>query len=331
MSTPGVASAQRVQVYHRTVYRYGGDVTSSSNTLRLMPRPDRRQNVRSFALTVNPIAPIRPFEDPFGNHALELRIDQPHRELTIESTSVVEIDNCDPFARLSVEQPITLPVPWNALEATVLEPYRTPPMDGSKGWEAVAKHARDAAFANHHNLTETLFALNLEIFREFEYAPGTTTPETPVTDVYAHRRGVCQDFAGLYIAWARSLGIPARYVWGYLLLDRVETKQMDEATHAWVEVYVPKVGWMGFDPTNGVLADFRYVAVAHSRSPCEAPPILGWLEPAQSQTLEIEVRVQELPDSIDGTAPPPSPTDPPTHPRVAGPAAPPSSPTVNST
>jgi transglutaminase-like putative cysteine protease len=289
------AAVRTLEIQHRTRYVYGGEITRSANILRLLPKSDRRQQVRSFTLRIEPEAAPRSFEDPFGNHAMQFESETSHTELVIETSSVVEVRGADPFAFLSNRGPLLFPFAWTQAESNILEPFRSHGIDESPEWAAIAEHAHKVARENGSNVTETLFALNLQIFREFAYSPGRTTPDTPVTEVFQSRSGVCQDFANLFIAFARSLSLPSRYVWGYMLVDKQDASRIeDEATHAWVEVYLPNIGWVGFDPTNGVLVDSRYVVVAHSRSPREAPPLVGYVEPAQTQTLDVSVTVTEV-------------------------------------
>src|SRR5258706_5704615 len=124
---------------------------------------------------------------------------------------------------------------------------------------------------NDYELLDTLLDLNATIFSEYRYQQGSTSNTTSPFDVYSARRGVCQDFANLFICMARLLGIPARYVCGYVytgnteIRDTAASRAQSDASHAWLQLYIPNVGWKGFDPTNGVLASTDHIRVAYGR------------------------------------------------------------------
>ncbi|MEM6562784.1 MAG: transglutaminase family protein, partial [Planctomycetota bacterium] len=156
-------------------------------------------------------------------------------------------------------------------------------------------YAKSFVAANDGDLIETLFNVNLELYKNYEYVPGSTTNATTPFEVMRSKRGVCQDFAQLFVCIARLLGIPARYVCGYIFTGNtgMERAQSD-ASHAWVELYLPKVGWRAFDPTNGVLPSTGHVRVAYGRFYRDATPTDGTLYGDAEQTaLDIEVTVED--------------------------------------
>jgi transglutaminase-like putative cysteine protease len=134
-----------------------------------------------------------------------------------------------------------------------------------------------------------LLELTRQIHTTYEYDPRATTVTTPLAEVMANRRGVCQDFAHLMIAAARSAGVPARYVSGYLYVP--EPAKAHGAMHAWVEAYVPGSGWVAFDPTHGLMADHHYVKVGVGRSYGDVPPTRGVFRGPREHTLEVQVHV----------------------------------------
>ncbi len=144
---------------------------------------------------------------------------------------------------------------------------------------------------NDYELLDTLLDLNATIFTDFRYVKGSTVPSTSPFDVYANRRGVCQDFANLLICLARLIGVPARYVCGYLYTGPKATNaRMADASHAWAQVYLPEVGWKGFDPTNGVITQTNHVRVAVGRNYIDATPTSGTLYVGGGgETLAVEV------------------------------------------
>jgi transglutaminase-like putative cysteine protease len=149
---------------------------------------------------------------------------------------------------------------------------------------------------NDYDLLDTLLDINASIFREYRYTPGATTIETSPFDVYAKRRGVCQDFTNLFICLARLLGVPARYTCGYVWTGPKNPNHVQsEASHAWVQVYLPEVGWRGFDPTNGILTQTDHVRVAYGRNYVDATPTSGTIFlGGGGEKLEVEVRMEPV-------------------------------------
>ena len=147
---------------------------------------------------------------------------------------------------------------------------------------------------NNHDLMETLFAINLTLFRQYKYVPGSTGLETTPYEVFTSKKGVCQDFANLFICMARLLGIPARYVCGYVYTGNAGVvPARSDASHAWLRLYIPEVGWKGFDPTNGVLESANHIRVAYGRHYRDAAPTSGTLYSSARESMNIDVRVVE--------------------------------------
>jgi transglutaminase-like putative cysteine protease len=147
---------------------------------------------------------------------------------------------------------------------------------------------------NDYDLLDTLLDINHTIFREYEYKQGVTTVATTAFDVYVSRRGVCQDFTNVMICLARLLGVPARYVCGYIYTGpKALNTVQSEASHAWVQLYLPQVGWKGFDPTNGILTQTDHVRVAVGRNYLDATPTSGTIfVGGGGETLAVEVIVE---------------------------------------
>ena len=137
--------------------------------------------------------------------------------------------------------------------------------------------------------------MNQTIYRDYAYQKGSTTVYTTPFEIYTNRKGVCQDFTNLFICLARLLVIPARYVCGYLYTGpKHENRAMAEATHAWAQVYLPELGWKGFDPTNGVLCQTDHVRVAVGRFFNDATPTSGTIYVGGgTETLTVAVTVEE--------------------------------------
>jgi transglutaminase-like putative cysteine protease len=180
-------------------------------------------------------------------------------------------------------------MPW---ERTMLAPYLTPVELPDTQLQELTDYAMSFVRRNNFDLMETLFALNLALYHDFSYTPSCTDLDTTPFQVYLTRRGVCQDFANLFITMARLLGIPARYVCGYLFTgNNHATRAQSDASHAWVQLYIPHIGWKDFDP-NGVLPQTDHVRVAYGRHYRDATPTTGTLyghSPAERMTIDVSV------------------------------------------
>jgi transglutaminase-like putative cysteine protease len=140
-----------------------------------------------------------------------------------------------------------------------------------------------------------LFAINLELYHDYQYVPGCTDLGTSPYQVYVQERGVCQDFANLFITLARLLGIPARYVCGYLYTGNTSaSRAQSDASHAWVQLYIPNIGWKDFDPTNGVLPQTDHVRVAYGRHYRDATPTMGTLYGSSTEKMHVDVTVEDV-------------------------------------
>jgi len=157
----------------------------------------------------------------------------------------------------------------------------------------LAEFVKDAGLARERDPLVTLQTLMREMYARFEYSPRSTRVDSPIDDALKARRGVCQDFAHIFITVARHLGVPTRYVSGYLFHDPNRTDRSgDGATHAWVESLLPELGWVGFDPTNDIVADDRHIKVAIGRDYADVPPTRGVYKGESSVKSELAVSVR---------------------------------------
>lgn len=291
----GIAKSEvrRYDVVHRTSYRYEKPVERSTHLLRLFPFHDRLQTVHQADVFVSVDGHQREFEDVFGNRVRRLMLDTPFTELTIEARSDVELLDVDPLEFRPTRVKSTIPLVWMPWQRQVLQPCLLPPELPESELIELTEYAMSFARRNDFELLDTLMDLNSTLFTEYSYKQGTTNVLTSAFDVYVNRRGVCQDFANLFICLARLLGVPARYVVGYLYTGpKAPNSRMAEASHAWVQVYLPEVGWKGFDPTNGVLTQTEHVRVAVGRSYMDATPTSGTIFAGGGpETLSVEVRL----------------------------------------
>jgi transglutaminase-like putative cysteine protease/predicted glutamine amidotransferase len=285
------AEVRRYDVLHRTVYRYQSAVERSAHVLRLFPVHDRLQSVHSCQLEISVPGQQRDFEDVFGNRVRRLLLDTPFTELSIAARSSVEVLDIDPLDFRPARLRSTIPLVWMPWQRQILQPFLLPPELPDSELTELTEYAMSFARRNDNELLDTLLDLNTTIFSEYRYQQGSTNPATSPFDVYVNRRGVCQDFANLFICLARLLGVPARYVCGYVFTGtKAEHARMADESHAWVQVYLPEVGWKGFDPTNGVLTQTDHVRVAVGRNYIDATPTSGTLYVGgQGESLSVQV------------------------------------------
>lgn len=299
----------RIEIRHMTRYTYAEAVDRSRHTLRLRPVHDTQQKLIEHTLRIHPAnTETRSYEDAFGNWMTRFDISQPFEELVVESTSVVELFPIDPSQQTT---PLaTIPIPWMPWDRQLVQAYLLPSDLPEIQLRELFDYAMSFADRQGNDLLATLDDINRTIYRDFVYTPGFTTLETTPFDVYSTRKGVCQDFANLLICLGRLLDVPARYRTGYIHTgaDYENTKQ-SEASHAWAELYLPRLGWVGFDPTNGCLALHDHVRVACGRNFRDATPTSGTiLSGGHGETLEIDVQVHRLssaPESSAGDLSPP--------------------------
>jgi transglutaminase-like putative cysteine protease/predicted glutamine amidotransferase len=290
---PQRAEAQRLEITHRTVYRYARPVERSTHVFRLVPVHDRLQRLLRSAIDISVPGQAHDYEDIFGNQLRRLAVDTPFSEMAIEARSLVELLDADPFGHRPPRARTTIPLVWMPWDRQLLQPFLLPPELAETELHELTEYAMAFVERNDYDLLETLLDLNATIHREYQYVQGATTLVTTPFDVYSSRRGVCQDFTNLFICLARLLGVPARYVCGYLYTGpKAENRAQAEASHAWAQVYLPEVGWRGFDPTNGVVTQTSHVRVATGRNHRDATPTSGTLfVGGGAETLEVDVRV----------------------------------------
>jgi len=294
MPRPAKAEVRRYRVLHRTTYRYQEPVERSTHVFRLVPVEDRLQRLLAHELSVSVDGSYRDFEDVFGNRARRMEVEVPFREMTITARSHVELLDTDPLSYRPLRQRAQIPVVWMPWHQQVLQPYLLPPELAESELRELSDYGMSFAVRNDFDLLDTLLDVNHTIYKEYGYTQGVTSVQTTPFEVYSSRRGVCQDFTNLFMCLARLLGVPARYVCGYIWTGPKNLNQRQaEASHAWAQVYLPEVGWKGFDPTNGILTQTEHVRVSVGRSYRDATPTSGTIfVGGGGETLEVEVKVE---------------------------------------
>jgi transglutaminase-like putative cysteine protease len=309
IARPSRAEVKRLDVRHRTAYRYQKPVEKSTHLLRVVPVHDRLQSLLFHETMISVDGQLRDYEDVFGNQARRVWIETPFTELVIEARSRLELLDTDPLSFRPLRARSTIPLVWMPWQRHMLQPYLLPPELPETELTELTEYAMSFVERNDYDLLDTLLDINWTIFKEYQYRQGTTTVFTTPFEVYANRQGVCQDFTNLFICLARLLGVPARYVCGYIYTGpknaspggpagEPANQRQGEASHAWVQVYLPEVGWKGFDPTNGVLTQTDHIRVAVGRSYVDATPTSGTIYVGGGgETLEVDVRCELVGDA----------------------------------
>lgn len=267
----------RIRVTHATTYSYEGPARSITQILRLTPRSHDGQQVAAWRLEADADVRLRPGEDAFGNTTHILSLDGPVEGLTLTvHGEVVTFD--------------TGGVIRGASERLPPEIYlRTTPLTEAEA--SLRDFVADVDGAARSDPLEALHALLAAVTREVAFDTQATEAVTTASQAFALRRGVCQDLAHIFIAGARLLGHPARYVSGHLVrYDTVE----QEASHAWAEAFVPGLGWVGFDPANGICATEFYVRIAAGLDYLGAAPVRGTRQGGGRERLAVRLAVQQM-------------------------------------
>jgi transglutaminase-like putative cysteine protease len=289
------------RITHRTEYQYEQPVSSSYGQLHMLPREMPSQRCRRALVNVEPAPELyRERTDFFGNRVAYFALHEPHRQLTVTVTSVVEVQ--ERVAELSLFGQQS----WEDVQDAVAAGGDSIPhevvqylLDSPRA--AASDTYRDyaaAVFAPGVGVFDAVAALCSQIHADFEYKPGSTSVRTPLEEAFAKRRGVCQDFAHLGIACLRSLGLPARYVSGYLETDPPPGRPKltgADGSHAWLSVFVPDAGWVDIDPTNDQFVNDRYVTTAIGRDYGDVPPMNGVIYTVgKTEKLDVAVDVVAL-------------------------------------
>jgi transglutaminase-like putative cysteine protease len=278
-------------IRHVTRFRYSAPVSESVMELRMQPRSEGPQMLRSFQIVTNPRAQLYAYTDHFGNAVYHFNTLRAHDELRIEAQAVVEI------GKMPVIPDVADSLEWgryNELNLSddhfdLIEPSRFAHMSPIL-LEFMQKQGIETPQGDP---LAALTTLSARIHDAFEYESGVTEVHSPIDHALRAGRGVCQDFAHIMIAVARHWHVPARYVSGYLFHRREgRDRSEDGATHAWLECWLPSLGWVGFDPTNGMLAGDRHIRAAVGRDYADVPPTRGTFKGDAHSELAIAVAVE---------------------------------------
>jgi len=297
----GTDVCARYRVVHETRYTYHSTVTLSQQYLHLTPRSFAYQDTESHLIWLDPVAgDSRDGVDYFGNCTRHVALTLPHDSLLVHAQSTVSLRPRPGLARIAGS------LPWESVRdmmareksPATLEAcrylYASPHVTCFADLEAYAR----ASFTPGRGQLKAALELTQRIFDDFEFDPKATDISTPLEQVLRGRRGVCQDFAQLMIGCLRSIGLPARYVSGYILTHPPEGAPRlvgADASHAWVSVFCPALGWIDFDPTNRCLVQHEHITLGWGRDFSDVTPMRGIVLGGGRQELGVEVTVTPLP------------------------------------
>ena len=282
--------SNRYAIAHVTRFMYAEPVSESVMEVRMRPATDDLQHCLQFSIDVQPRARTFAYQDFLGNWVHHFNVPRRHRELVVTTRAHVEVDDPAPLPdALAVES-------WDEVQAWT---------DAAAHWEfrQASQFARDSELLHafmrsvgaHERSADPLTMVRrvtAAIFDQFEYAPNATRVDSPVDEAISARRGVCQDFSHIMIGVLRQAGLPARYVSGYIApADSAAPTPTSIASHAWVEVCLPQLGWIGFDPTHNIATGGRHVRVAVGRDYADVPPTRGVFKGKSAGTLDVSVSI----------------------------------------
>jgi transglutaminase-like putative cysteine protease len=272
---------------HRTTFTYVGKAHDSFNEVRLRPVDDANQICRSFELKIDPATTIRDYVDFYGNTVHYFDVVNGHTSLMIEAVSEVETTP-------NASRP-PIPVVPSTEEILGAEKELKSEFLSDSHYVPLAvevwKEAQDALAAGRTDIWSDTKAICKHVFTTFAYKPRSTGVATLATDAIKLRTGVCQDFAHVALGMCRCSGIAARYVSGYFVQANRKDDE-DEASHAWIETFIPGFGWAPFDPTHDRPADERYVKIASGRDYADIRPVSGTYRGGKTRALKVDVRIR---------------------------------------
>jgi len=277
-------------IRHLTRFRYSQPVSESIMETRMHPRSDSSQHCLAFSLSVSPRCRVFSYRDHHGNNVQHFDIPGEHNQLVIVAESLVE-------QQIQMNVPAFLsPDAWGDLDALIeTGDYGEMllPSTFAMPTPTLLELAKKLNVVRRDDPLMVVHELNKSIYEYFEYVPRSTRVDSPIDVAIESHQGVCQDFAHTMIALLRHIGIPARYVSGYLYRGREDhDRSTPDATHAWVEVLLPHYNWVGFDPTNDLIAYNRHIRTAVGRDYADVPPTHGIFRGKTDSELYVAVQVE---------------------------------------
>ena len=284
-----MTGALQYVVRHTSRFAYSAPISESMMEVRMQPRGDGRQRCLRFELTTQPRARVFAYQDSLGNVVHHFDTPSRHSRLWLTADAVVEMA---PMPAPPESIPDTV---WDDLDAIAEAGERwhnLQPSQFARETPLLGQLADELAWRRDADPLTMMRRLNYALFHTFTYTQSETNVDSPIDVALKARAGVCQDLAHIMIALGRRVGIPCRYVSGYLSPSaESHDRSAEGATHAWAEAYLPTLGWIGFDPTNDVLAAERHIRVAVGRDYADVPPTRGVFRGEAGSVLAVLVTV----------------------------------------
>lgn len=279
-------------IRHLTKFLYSNSVSESMMETRMHPRNDQNQRCLTFHLSVSPRCRVFGYRDHLANHVHHFDIPGQHGQLVIVAESLVEMQ---PLPQVPA---FLAPDAWDELDAMVEQGdywEMLLPSEFAAPTDALDELASELDVRRRDDPMMVLHQLNQQMYEHFDYKPKSTKVDSPIDLALSTKTGVCQDFAHIMTTLVRSkLRIPCRYVSGYLFHGESDMdRSIRSATHAWIEVLMPHLGWVGFDPTNWLVAGDRHIRTAIGRDYSDVPPTHGIFRGRAASELTVAVRVTQ--------------------------------------
>jgi transglutaminase-like putative cysteine protease len=287
----------KYKLKHQTLYTYVNEVHNYQSILCLQPQNSGKQTCKNFKIEIEPKpSKIHSRTDYFGNIQHYFSLHQSHKSLRVTVSSEIEVLNTParPQNNITCNQARQKFTTDRYLKIEVLQ-YQLPSHFISWDEEIVA--FAETCLLPNGSLYQGVLNLVKKIYSEFQFKSGATNVNTPLKTVLKERKGVCQDFSHLAIASLRSVGIPAKYVSGYIeTLPPVGKVKLEgsDASHAWISVYIPEMGWCEFDPTNNMIPQQRHIVTAYGRDFADVSPMKGIIFSSGDHKVKVEVDVIPL-------------------------------------
>ncbi|MGP7818343.1 transglutaminase family protein [Niallia sp. 01092] len=283
----------KYEVLQRSHYKYSLPVKQSINQCIFKPLSTTSQKLLQYDLIINPQATYYHHDDYWGNEVSTFYIWDSHDELLVETRSLLEINyqKQDIFISEQVKNKMKM-ASFQAEYAEFLMPTSYTMLK-----KEMIQSVMDKLGEKDTDVYTFLHRLNEYIYNSFAYVPGATHVKTVAYEAFEKRSGVCQDFSHVMLAICRNAGIPARYVSGYIYGGEDAAMRGDSQTHAWIEAYIPEYGWIGFDPTNNMMALNQHICVATGRDYADITPLKGVYIGSGTQDMSVSISVSKVKDN----------------------------------
>ncbi len=274
------------QIQHITKYKYDRPVRESANQIKIFSFNKPGQEILSHEIVISEEPSVNKFTDYWGNTVGFFTVPQAHEELIIDSRLIAKT------SPICLEEQLSTPKDWDLLKEETFSSILLPDL---ARMEKIRSQEKIQLILDHISIDncsplEAAMRYSRFIFEQFKYVKGITNVETTIDEILEFRSGVCQDFAHVLLQLLRTVGIPSRYVSGYICPNK-NGMRGEGATHAWVDAYIPNMGWIGIDPTNNCFAHEHHIQLAVGRDFSDCTPVKGTFKGPANHELMVYVSV----------------------------------------